>query len=292
MNEHRRAYWRLLDLTEDYLRFGERTAHDDPPSATVADPAPCGVASTGRDVDHEADEYPGSDAEPVEGRTAVFDPADAADRDRPDALPAVTDGAVAADDDGERGARRRRLSMLEERVRACTRCALHEGRFNAVPGVGVLDPLVMVIGEGPGADEDRRGLPFVGRAGQFLDKWLEAVGLSRASNAYITNIVKCRPPENRDPRPAESDACMPYLKEQIELVRPQTILTVGRIASGVLIGTGAGIGSLRGRTDYYNGIPLVPTYHPSGVLRNPELKRPVWEDLKRLNALLDRGSVG
>ncbi|TVQ27971.1 MAG: uracil-DNA glycosylase [Spirochaetaceae bacterium] len=182
--------------------------------------------------------------------------------------------------------------MLEERVRVCTRCALHEGRFNAVPGVGVLDPLVMVIGEGPGADEDRRGLPFVGRAGQFLDKWLEAIGLSRSSNAYITNIVKCRPPENRDPRPAESDACMPYLREQIELVRPQAILTVGRIASGILIGTGAGIGSLRGRTYYYNGIPLVPTYHPSGVLRNPELKRPVWEDLKRLNAMLDRGSVG
>ena len=257
MNEQRRAYWRLLDLADDYLRFAERTAHDEPPTGTDSDYAVDGGAQRG--------------AQPAVGH-------------------AVPAGAAAAD--GDRGARSRRLSMLEERVRVCTRCALHEGRFNAVPGVGVLDPLVMVIGEGPGADEDRRGLPFVGRAGQFLDKWLEAIGLSRSSNAYITNIVKCRPPENRDPRPAESDACMPYLREQIELVRPQTILTVGRIASGLLIGTGAGIGGLRGRTYYYNGIPLVATYHPSGVLRNPELKRPVWEDLKRLNAMLDRGSVG
>jgi DNA polymerase len=169
--------------------------------------------------------------------------------------------------------------------------------MNAVPGQGVLDPLVMVVGEGPGADEDRRGLPFVGRAGQFLDRWLEAIDLDRNTNAYIANIVKCRPPGNRDPRSSEAEACLPYLRDQIELVRPRVILTVGRVASGILIGTQAGIGSLRGRTFYYNGIPLVPTYHPSGVLRNPELKRPVWEDLKRLRVLLhrqvqDQGTAG
>jgi len=184
--------------------------------------------------------------------------------------------------------REQRLGAIAERVRRCTRCPLAEGRMNAVPGVGVLDPDVMVIGEGPGADEDRRGLPFVGRAGQYLDKWLEAIEISRDNRAFIGNIVKCRPPGNRDPKPSESDACIPYLREQIELIRPRTILSVGRISSQILIGSTAGIGRLRGRTYYYNGIPLIPTYHPSGVLRNPELRRPVWDDLKRLVAILEQ----
>ena len=189
-------------------------------------------------------------------------------------------------DEGEQ--RAERLRAIADRVRRCTRCPLHEGRMNAVPGQGVLDPLVMVIGEGPGADEDRRGIPFVGRAGKYLDKWLDAIDVSRDRNAFIGNIVKCRPPGNRDPKPVESDACIPYLREQIELLRPRTILTVGRIASGLLIGTPAGIGSLRGRTYYYDGIPLIPTYHPSAVLRNPDLRRPVWEDLKRLATLFEQ----
>lgn len=184
--------------------------------------------------------------------------------------------------------REARLADIAERVRRCTRCPLAEGRMNAVPGEGVLDPDVMVIGEGPGADEDRRGLPFVGRAGQYLDKWLDAIGVSRDRSAFIGNIVKCRPPGNRDPKQTESDACIPYLREQIEVVRPRTILAVGRIASGILIGSSAGIGRLRGKTYYYGGIPLVPTYHPSGVLRNPELRRPVWEDLKRLVTVLEQ----
>ncbi|MEE8440420.1 MAG: uracil-DNA glycosylase [Spirochaetia bacterium] len=186
----------------------------------------------------------------------------------------------------ERDQRLQGLSAIAERVRRCTRCPLAEGRMNAVPGEGVLDPAVMVIGEGPGADEDRRGVPFVGRAGQYLDKWLDAIAVSREESAFIGNIVKCRPPGNRDPKASESDACMPYLREQIELIRPKTILSVGRVASGLLIGTSAGIGSLRGRTYYYDGIPLIPTYHPSGVLRNSDLRRPVWDDLKRLVALL------
>ncbi len=203
---------------------------------------------------------------------------------------------VVRDDDAGRSDhetdRLRRLERLEERVRACTRCPLHAGRMQAVPGEGVLDPLVLVIGEGPGADEDRRGLPFVGKAGQFLDRWLEAIDLDRRRNAYIGNVVKCRPPGNRDPRPEESDACLPYLREQVELIRPQAILTVGRIATGILVGTKAGITSLRGRTFYFNGIPLIPTFHPAAVLRSADLKRPVWEDLKRLRMLLDRDGGG
>lgn len=183
--------------------------------------------------------------------------------------------------------RRAALAALEERVRTCTACPLHAGRTHAVPGVGVLDPLVMVIGEGPGAEEDARGEPFVGAAGRYLDKWLEAIGLSRTSNVYITNIVKCRPPGNRDPQPTESDACSPFLSRQIALVRPRTILTVGRIATSLLLGRDEGIGKLRGRTWEHQGIPVVPTYHPSGVLRNDAWRRPVWEDLKSLRAILD-----
>jgi uracil-DNA glycosylase len=193
------------------------------------------------------------------------------------------DAAVPAG--GDLGARKERLAALEARVRSCTRCGLAQTRTKAVPGAGVLDPVVMVVGEGPGADEDRTGQPFVGRAGKYLDKWLAAIGCSRETNAYIANIVKCRPPGNRDPQSAESDACLPYLREQIQLVKPQAILTVGRIATSLLVGTTAGIGSLRGRTFYVDGFPLIPTYHPSGVLRNPELRKPVWDDLKRLAAL-------
>ena len=276
MSDRALAFWRLLDEVEDYLCYGERTEHVVPDAVRLA-----GDEGDSR-VSAEASGSGTSAAAGTVHRAGPGVPPAAVD-ERPEASGADWDSSSDPD-----AIRRRRLAMLEERVRACTRCPLHEGRMNAVPGAGVLDPLVMVIGEGPGADEDRRGVPFVGRAGQYLDKWLEAVGLDRQTNAYITNIVKCRPPENRDPRPTESDACLPYLRDQIELIRPRMILSVGRIASGILIGTNAGIGSLRGRTFYYNGIPLIPTYHPSGVLRNPEYKRPVWEDLKRLRALLDQ----
>lgn len=182
-------------------------------------------------------------------------------------------------------ARRAARAELEEQVRACRLCPLHEGRTTGVPGMGVLDPLVMVIGEGPGAEEDRQGLPFVGRAGQYLDKWLAAIGLSRDRDVYITNIVKCRPPGNRDPQTEEIEACTPYLRRQIDIVRPKTILAVGRFAASWLTGHSDSLGKLRGRTFDYRGVPVVVTYHPSGVLRNPEYRRPVWDDLRRLREI-------
>lgn len=181
--------------------------------------------------------------------------------------------------------RRAALAELEEEVRACTKCPLHEGRANAVPGMGVLDPLVMVIGEGPGADEDRQGLPFVGRAGQYLDKWLAALELSRDRDVYIANIVKCRPPGNRDPQTGEIEACTPYLARQIDIIRPQTILALGRFAASWLTGLTDSLGRMRGRTFDFRGVPVIVTYHPSGVLRNPEYRRPVWEDLRRLREM-------
>ena len=172
------------------------------------------------------------------------------------------------------------IGRLEAQIRQCQRCKLCKGRTQAVPGTGVLNPAVLVVGEGPGADEDIQGLPFVGVAGQLLDKMLAAINLSRSTNCYIANIVKCRPPKNRDPEPEESEACRSYLEAQIAILKPTMILAVGRIAIQNLLGTSQGIGQLRGKILSYNSIPLMATYHPSALLRNQELKRPAWEDLK------------
>ena len=178
------------------------------------------------------------------------------------------------------------LADIASQVATCTRCALHRGRKKAVPGEGAANPRVLVIGEGPGAEEDATGRPFVGPAGQLLDKMLKAIELDRGANAFIANVVKCRPPGNRDPLPEESAACLPYLRAQLAALRPRAILAVGRVAAQTLTGLGAGVGELRRRRLSYEGIPLFVTYHPSAVLRDSSLKRPVWEDLKRLKAAL------
>ncbi len=171
---------------------------------------------------------------------------------------------------------------LRSEVLRCTRCALHAGRTQGVFGVGNPRAEWMVIGEAPGAEEDRRGEPFVGRAGQLLDAMLRAIGLSRAENVYIANILKSRPPNNRDPRPEEVTACLPYLRRQIELVRPRLLLAVGRIAAQNLLGTDEPLSRLRGRVHGFGELntPLVVTYHPAYLLRSPADKRKAWEDLK------------
>ncbi len=181
--------------------------------------------------------------------------------------------------------RQQAIDQIAREVAACTRCALHRERRQTVSGEGAIDPLVMVVGEGPGGEEDRIGRPFVGRAGRYLDRWLTAVGLDRKTNCFIGNIVKCRPPGNRDPLPGESAACLPYLKRQIDILKPRAILTLGRIATQILCGCSEGIGRLRGKELDYRGIPVVATYHPSAVLRNTDLRSPVWDDLRRLKAL-------
>ena len=178
------------------------------------------------------------------------------------------------------------LADIAAKVTSCTRCALHRGRKHAVPGEGAAHPLVLVVGEGPGAEEDATGRPFVGPAGQLLDRMLKAIDLDRISNCFIANVVKCRPPGNRDPQPEESAACLPYLRAQIAALRPRAILAVGRVAAQTLTGLSAGVGELRRRQLAYEGIPLAVTYHPSAVLRDSSLKRPVWEDLKRLKSTL------
>lgn len=179
-----------------------------------------------------------------------------------------------------------RLSALREAAHACRACALAATRSSVVFGTGVESPIVMVVGEGPGAEEDKQGLPFVGASGQLLDRMLASIGLSRETNCYIANIVKCRPPANREPHPGERDACIGYLHQQIEILAPKAILCAGRTAAQSLLGSAEGINRLRGREFAYGGIPVVATYHPSALLRDETLKRPAWEDLKRLRALL------
>jgi uracil-DNA glycosylase len=183
------------------------------------------------------------------------------------------------------------LEKVAAAVRACTACKLEAARKNAVPGEGVLNPLVMVIGEGPGADEDATGRPFVGRAGQLLDKMLAAIGLSRESNCFIANVIKCRPPANRDPQPDETAACASFLERQIRIIKPRFILCAGRIAAHTLLNTTEPIGKLRGKfVDFQIGeltLPFLATYHPSALLRNEDLKRPAWEDLKLLRTAIE-----
>jgi DNA polymerase len=168
--------------------------------------------------------------------------------------------------------------VLRATVAACTRCALHESRTQTVFGVGNPDADWMIIGEAPGAEEDRRGEPFVGRAGKLLDEMLLAVG-QRRERVFIANILKCRPPNNRDPNQDEAAACRPYLERQIELVGPRIILAVGRIAAQQLLQTDAPVGRLRGKVHQLGGIPLVVTYHPAYLLRSPSQKRKAWDDL-------------
>ncbi|MBN1524570.1 MAG: uracil-DNA glycosylase [Spirochaetales bacterium] len=183
------------------------------------------------------------------------------------------------------------LEMIHAQVRECRLCGLCDNRLQAVPGEGVSSPLVMVIGEAPGADEDKTGSPFVGKAGLYLDKWLHAIDCSRQTNCYIANIVKCRPPQNRDPYPDEIDTCFPYLEKQIQLLRPGVILTVGRLSSQKLTGQQRSMRELRGGVYFFKDIPVVPTCHPDAVLQDPSLRAKVWEDLKRLKDILSHVNV-
>jgi len=180
------------------------------------------------------------------------------------------------------------LRRVEEEVRTCTRCRLHEGRTQTVFARGNPRAALLFIGEAPGEEEDRQGLPFVGPAGKLLDRMIFAMGL-KSDQVYITNIIKSRPPNNREPRPAEVAACFPFLERQIELVRPRIICTLGRPAANTLLGTNLAMGDLRGKWQSYRGIPVLPTYHPAYLLRSPGQKRTAWEDLKKLIIALAEG---
>ena len=183
-----------------------------------------------------------------------------------------------------------KLATLEEIakvVASCTRCPLYASATNPVPGTGNADADFMVVGEAPGANEDAQGVPFVGQAGQLLTKIIEAINLKR-EDVFIVNVLKHRPPGNRNPLPEEVTACSPYLIRQIELVRPKVILALGTFAAQTLLETKLGIGKLRGQIHRYYGVPLIVTYHPAALLRNPAWKRPTWEDVQLARRILDR----
>jgi uracil-DNA glycosylase len=178
------------------------------------------------------------------------------------------------------------LAAVRADIGDCTRCKLHaQGRKQIVFGVGNPDADLMFVGEAPGADEDQQGIPFVGRAGQLLTKIIEAIGLSR-DDVYIANVIKCRPPGNRNPEPDEVETCEPFLFQQIDLIKPKVIVALGKFGAQTLLRTLDPISRLRGRVYDYRGAKLIPTFHPAYLLRNPSSKREVWEDMKLVKSLL------
>jgi uracil-DNA glycosylase len=181
------------------------------------------------------------------------------------------------------------LDAIAEKVRKCTRCRLYKTATKPVPGEGDPKAKLVCVGEAPGAKEDETGRPFVGQAGQLLNKILEAIDLTR-EQVFICNVLKHRPPGNRNPRPEEVEACSPYLIRQLELIEPKVIVAFGTFAAHTLLQTKAGIGQLRGLVHRYHGIPLIVTYHPAALLRNPAWKRPTWEDVKLARRILDSPS--
>ena len=178
------------------------------------------------------------------------------------------------------------LNELEKLICECTKCRLHEKRNKFVFGTGNPNADVLVIGEGPGAEEDKQGLPFVGRAGKLLTDMLKAIKFAR-EEVYIGNVVKCRPPENRTPLPDEMETCMPYLKKQCDLIKPKLILCLGLTAAKGLLKKRESLGDLRGKVFEYEGAKVMVTYHSAALLRNPHWKKDCWEDLKKFRKLYD-----
>ena len=176
------------------------------------------------------------------------------------------------------------LDSLRREVMPCTACALSEGRANLVFGAGSATADVVFIGEAPGRDEDLQGEPFVGRSGQLLTKILAAIDFTR-DDVYICNILKCRPPNNRDPQPDEVSVCEPHLKRQLAIIQPRVICCLGRVAAQTLLGTKASLRALRETVHFYEGIPVMATFHPAALLRNPGWKRDTWNDVRKLKAL-------
>lgn len=179
------------------------------------------------------------------------------------------------------------LDEVARVIAGCRKCFLCEGRTNTVPGEGSAQARLMFVGEGPGQTEDATGRPFVGRAGELLTQIIESIGLRR-DDVFIANAVKCRPPQNRKPLPDEIAACWPYLERQIELIRPKVLVALGATAAECLLSVKRSLTELRGRVHSFRGIPLVVTYHPAALLRNPNWKKPTWDDVRIARQLLDR----
>ena len=187
----------------------------------------------------------------------------------------------------ESPAKFRDLNDLYEQSKTCTKCRLAATRTNFVFGEGNPEAQIVAIGEAPGAEEDAQGRPFVGRSGKLLDKILEAIGFSR-EDVFICNIIKCRPPENRNPLTDEIECCMPWLKTQLQLIKPKIVLLLGRVAANTVLNNKQSMGNLRGKIIRWNGYDVIVTYHPAALLRNPNWKRHCWEDVKMLRSHYDK----
>lgn len=227
-------------------------------------------------LQYEIDEGRGGDIVSPDIMSRLAEPA----RVRPVAHAASSSGDLPGGTSGD-------LESIARAVAACSKCPLHETRTKTVPGQGNGQPEIMFIGEAPGADEDRQGLAFVGRAGQLLTRMIEAMGLTR-DDVFIANIIKCRPPGNRNPHPDEMATCMPYLKKQIAVLKPRVIIALGSVSAKALLSVDTGITKLRGNWFAFEGIDLMPTFHPAYLLRNPSAKHEAWEDLKAVLTRLGR----
>jgi len=259
------------------IGYGELYLRRAPAAAAAGAAGPGVVTAAARERSGDAAASAASAAEAVDQLVAAARQAGGA------AVPERSGAQEAGAGEGaeEAAARAAALGAMAEVVAACRRCRLCEGRQKTVFGSGDPHADLMFIGEGPGAEEDRQGLPFVGRAGELLTRIIEAIGMTR-DQVYIANIVKCRPPGNRDPQPDEVAACRPYLERQIALVRPRLLVALGRIAAQTLLGNDLPIGRMRGQWFEVLGVPLMVTYHPAALLRNPALKRPTWEDMQQV----------
>lgn len=200
----------------------------------------------------------------------------------------LSEASVQILEQGDKGSEAETLEMIRKDLGDCRRCGLHKGRKHIVFGVGNPKARLVLVGEGPGYEEDLHGVPFVGQAGQLLTKILKAIHLSR-EDVYIGNIIKCRPPGNRNPEPEEIAACLPFLQRQIRAIRPGLICALGTFAAQTLLQTHTPISRLRGHFHTYEDIPVLPTYHPAFLLRNPAKKRDVWEDMQELQRAYEQG---
>ena len=257
----------LVRLTRAHLEWHRITGSLGVPPATPAELAETAAAAPPSPADGRlAAAPPVASPEPVVSSVVAQAPT----RPAPVAVPADPE------------ARRQRLLVLETEARACTACGLHRERTQAVFARGTGSSGLVFVGEGPGADEDLQGFPFVGAAGQLLDRMIAAMGLGR-DDVYVCNIVKCRPPKNRKPEPDEMAACSPFLAEQLELLGPRVIVALGATAVQGLLGTSEGITRMRGKWKLYRGrIAVMPTFHPAYLLRTPGAKREVWQDLQEV----------
>jgi DNA polymerase len=264
--------WRAM------LRAGERATAEASEVARVAPPAEPPSPGRPEPAGHEV----GTAAGPVDSPVLPSGPVSL------DAIPAgLSVGTMGRELFGGSGSELGSLDALAAAVRDCTKCALSRTAKHPVPGEGNPRASLVCVGEAPGAVEDETGRPFVGPAGQLLDRILGAIGLSR-KDVFICNVLKHRPPGNRNPLPDEVQACSPYLVRQIELIRPAVIIAFGTFAAQTLLDTKDAISRLRGRIHRYYGVPLIVTYHPAALLRNPGWKKPTWEDVQLAQRLLDR----